>query len=133
MIWPGIRVTFDTPDNPRLHGTEGVVKTRTHYGAICHAPAAATGEFRAHWTEMITELGAISEQVADEIHSLAASGYGHANGATNMAYGSNAPPVEPSRAMGYSGEVCRICQGMKVVRVGTCLRCDDCGSTTGCD
>ncbi|MDH7794835.1 MULTISPECIES: vitamin B12-dependent ribonucleotide reductase [unclassified Beijerinckia] len=47
-----------------------------------------------------------------------------------------APSVADRRAearmKGYVGEACPECQNFTLVRNGTCLKCDTCGSTTGC-
>jgi ribonucleoside-diphosphate reductase alpha chain len=37
-----------------------------------------------------------------------------------------------ARAKGYEGEACTECLNFTLVRNGTCLKCDTCGSTTGC-
>ncbi|MBL8564765.1 MAG: vitamin B12-dependent ribonucleotide reductase [Hyphomicrobiaceae bacterium] len=37
-----------------------------------------------------------------------------------------------ARLRGYEGEACRECQNFTLVRNGTCLKCDTCGSTSGC-
>ena len=37
-----------------------------------------------------------------------------------------------ARMKGYVGEACSECQNFTLVRNGTCLKCDTCGSTTGC-
>jgi ribonucleoside-diphosphate reductase alpha chain len=37
-----------------------------------------------------------------------------------------------ARAKGYEGEMCSECLNFTLVRNGTCLKCDTCGSTTGC-
>ena len=37
-----------------------------------------------------------------------------------------------ARAKGYEGEMCGECLNFTLVRNGTCLKCDTCGSTTGC-
>lgn len=37
-----------------------------------------------------------------------------------------------ARLRGYEGESCRECQNFTLVRNGTCLKCDTCGSTSGC-
>jgi ribonucleoside-diphosphate reductase alpha chain len=37
-----------------------------------------------------------------------------------------------AKAKGYEGEACGECQNFTLVRNGTCLKCDTCGSTTGC-
>jgi ribonucleoside-diphosphate reductase alpha chain len=51
------------------------------------------------------------------------------------------PPLEKSskseqiaeaRIKGYEGESCRECGQFTLVRNGTCLKCDSCGSTSGC-
>ena len=46
-------------------------------------------------------------------------------------------PAEPDRATiarmkGYQGDSCGECGNFTLVRNGTCLKCDTCGSTTGC-
>lgn len=37
-----------------------------------------------------------------------------------------------ARSMGYTGDVCSECGSMSMVRNGTCLKCENCGSTSGC-
>jgi ribonucleoside-diphosphate reductase alpha chain len=37
-----------------------------------------------------------------------------------------------AKAKGYEGEMCAECLNFTLVRNGTCLKCDTCGSTTGC-
>jgi ribonucleoside-diphosphate reductase alpha chain len=39
---------------------------------------------------------------------------------------------EEARAKGYEGDACSECGNFTLVRNGTCLRCNTCGSTTGC-
>ena len=54
--------------------------------------------------------------------------------------GSTAAAVAPSKAerraeakaKGYEGEMCSECGNFTLVRNGTCMKCDTCGSTTGC-
>jgi len=49
-------------------------------------------------------------------------------------------PAKPSvaekraeaKAQGYEGEACGECQNFTLVRNGTCMKCNTCGSTTGC-
>jgi ribonucleoside-diphosphate reductase alpha chain len=40
--------------------------------------------------------------------------------------------VKEARMQGYDGESCPECQNFTLVRNGTCLKCNTCGSTTGC-
>lgn len=42
-----------------------------------------------------------------------------------------APQPDP-RAMGYTGNTCMICEGLRMVVNGHCEVCLDCGNTTGC-
>ncbi|MEL7228892.1 MAG: vitamin B12-dependent ribonucleotide reductase [Pseudomonadota bacterium] len=37
-----------------------------------------------------------------------------------------------ARMKGYEGEACPECQNFTLLRNGTCMKCDTCGSTTGC-
>jgi ribonucleoside-diphosphate reductase alpha chain len=39
---------------------------------------------------------------------------------------------EEAKAKGYEGEMCSECGHFSLVRNGTCMKCDTCGSTTGC-
>jgi len=51
--------------------------------------------------------------------------------ATSMEMGA-AERVQQARMQGYEGESCPECQNFTLVRNGTCLKCNTCGSTTGC-
>ncbi|EKV32072.1 Ribonucleotide reductase of class II (coenzyme B12-dependent) [Caenispirillum salinarum AK4] len=58
-----------------------------------------------------------------------------AAGATSAAVGSasgRASRVAEARMKGYEGDNCPECGNFTLVRNGTCLKCDSCGSTTGC-
>jgi len=37
-----------------------------------------------------------------------------------------------AKQQGYTGDICPECGSMTMVRNGTCLKCNTCGSTTGC-
>jgi len=37
-----------------------------------------------------------------------------------------------ARERGYTGDVCATCGGCRMVRSGSCQRCEDCASTSGC-
>ncbi len=37
-----------------------------------------------------------------------------------------------AKRKGYVGEACPECANFTLVRNGTCLKCETCGSTTGC-
>lgn len=57
----GDRIRLSTPDNERLHGTNATIVELTDWGAHCEAPAAATGAFRALWSEMETSIAYVGE------------------------------------------------------------------------
>lgn len=38
----------------------------------------------------------------------------------------------PGSYVGYTGDVCSHCQGVRMVRTGPCQRCEDCGDSTSC-
>lgn len=37
-----------------------------------------------------------------------------------------------ARIKGYEGDACGNCGNFTLVRNGTCMKCDSCGTTTGC-
>ena len=40
--------------------------------------------------------------------------------------------IQAARERGFTGDICDDCGSSQMVRNGTCLKCNDCGSTTGC-
>jgi len=40
--------------------------------------------------------------------------------------------IQIARQQGYEGDPCQECKQFKMVRNGTCLKCDNCGTTSGC-
>ncbi len=55
-------------------------------------------------------------------------------GATALATGtvSAADARTKAKLQGYTGDACGECGNYTLVRNGTCLKCNSCGSTTGC-
>ena len=39
---------------------------------------------------------------------------------------------QAAREHGFTGDICEGCGSSQMVRNGTCLKCNECGSTTGC-
>jgi len=60
----------------------------------------------------------------------------HADVAIGTAYGGAPDPrvaqIQEAKVKGYEGEACGECGNMTLVRNGTCLKCNTCGTTTGC-
>ncbi|PIT00453.1 ribonucleotide-diphosphate reductase subunit alpha [Bradyrhizobium nitroreducens] len=53
-------------------------------------------------------------------------------GSAAVAAPSKAERRAEAKAKGYEGEMCSECGNFTLVRNGTCMKCDTCGSTTGC-
>jgi ribonucleoside-diphosphate reductase alpha chain len=53
-------------------------------------------------------------------------------GAAQQQQPSKAERRAEAKAKGYEGEMCGECGHFSLVRNGTCMKCDTCGSTTGC-
>jgi ribonucleoside-diphosphate reductase alpha chain len=53
-------------------------------------------------------------------------------GAAQQTAPSKAERRAEAKAKGYEGEMCGECGNFTLVRNGTCMKCDTCGSTTGC-
>ena len=51
---------------------------------------------------------------------------------TMSASAMRARKVAEARIKGYEGDACGNCGNFTLVRNGTCMKCNTCGSTTGC-
>jgi ribonucleoside-diphosphate reductase alpha chain len=87
-----------------------------HELAAQHAPAVAP---RADAS--VTE---IARQLVDQLDARAKARLAK----DNLAIDRRAE----ARIKGYEGESCQECGNFTLVRNGTCLKCDTCGSTSGC-
>jgi ribonucleoside-diphosphate reductase alpha chain len=87
------------------------------------AAAAATGGSDNIETMQVSDAGA-----------SASAEVGLASGVASRVKSSHkaAELVQQARMQGYEGEACPECQNFTLVRNGTCLKCNTCGSTTGC-
>ncbi|UVO34015.1 vitamin B12-dependent ribonucleotide reductase [Bradyrhizobium arachidis] len=63
---------------------------------------------------------------------LEALQWSKAGSAATVATPSKAERRAEAKAKGYEGEMCSECGNFTLVRNGTCMKCDTCGSTTGC-
>jgi ribonucleoside-diphosphate reductase alpha chain len=63
---------------------------------------------------------------------LEALQFAKAGSAREHAAPSKAERRAEAKAKGYEGEMCGECGNFTLVRNGTCMKCDTCGSTTGC-
>ncbi len=75
----------------------------------------------------------VKSETADSLAFRAAGAYASASPAVAKADGpSKADRSAAARMAGYQGDACGECGNFTLVRNGTCLKCDTCGSTTGC-
>lgn len=131
----GDAVRLLVPENPRLHMTLARIKSLAPegWGAFVAAPAAAPapdggcGEFRALWEEMRPVVAVPGEEDAVEWPQPQTVELYRGNPAHDPA--TARPPATPGE---YTGYECENCRSMRVRRVGTCMRCDDCFANTGC-
>jgi ribonucleoside-diphosphate reductase alpha chain len=52
--------------------------------------------------------------------------------ASNKSIAPKADALSEARSKGYTGSSCSSCGSMSMIRSGTCEKCNDCGTTTGC-
>ncbi|WP_310620185.1 vitamin B12-dependent ribonucleotide reductase [Flexibacterium corallicola] len=83
------------------------------------------GSFAAHVTSTSTVISQTLSKNSDSSRD---------SGKVEMvkAETSKATQVAQARMKGYEGESCSDCGNFTMVRNGTCLKCDTCGSTSGC-
>ena len=85
---------------------------------------------RRHRRRGRAEAGSQPRSVADgEAGSLQ---WSKAGSAAEALAPSKAERRAEAKAKGYEGEMCSECGNFTLVRNGTCMKCDTCGSTTGC-
>jgi ribonucleoside-diphosphate reductase alpha chain len=130
------------PSGPREGGTPGAATARAPASAHPRAggdPGAAT----ARGPSNVTTIGATALKVALAEPAKAApaaksEAFGfkpagsHAKADSPSPRDEKAERAAQARLAGYQGDACGECGNFTLVRNGTCLKCDTCGSTTGC-
>jgi ribonucleoside-diphosphate reductase alpha chain len=86
----------------------------------------ASAEMASAAVEAFETAGAIGV-VASQASVAVAMSSGGGSGMSERA-----AKVHEARMKGYEGDSCPECMNFTLVRNGTCLKCDTCGSTTGC-
>ncbi len=98
------------------------------------APADGSSGFSrraAHLSySSLPTVAAVSRAEKDGQEQAVAAGAGASRGASSAAPATSV--YADARAQGFTGDNCGTCGGMKMVRNGSCLKCMDCGGTTGC-
>jgi ribonucleoside-diphosphate reductase alpha chain len=106
---------------PESRGTSNVTSMAAH-GASARASDAVEGA---------VALKQESQHDLSPTEKLEALQWSKA-GAAQQAAPSKAERRAEAKAKGYEGEMCGECGNFTLVRNGTCMKCDTCGSTTGC-
>ena len=106
--------------SPSPSSGEGVARSATAGGNVTSFAGAATAlkaepEVKLSPAQQLEHAHRIDEQDVREHAKYAAS-----------------EKRAEARAKGYEGEACGECGNFTLVRNGTCMKCDTCGSTTGC-
>ncbi|MCC0001782.1 MAG: vitamin B12-dependent ribonucleotide reductase [Methylobacteriaceae bacterium] len=114
--------------------SRGLVRSKTDRLMVV---AGGAGAHTAHAPTMLAtdgatalkpqDVGTLSHEVAEVAHDLDRLGWAQPTEADLMA-----EKRAEARMKGYVGEACPECANFTLVRNGTCLKCDTCGSTTGC-
>ncbi len=96
---------------------------------VLSAPKARQAqEVVAAASEAVEASGRFSMAASHTESVAVATGYGGGSGGRSE----RAQRVQEARMKGYEGDNCPECGNFTLVRNGTCLKCDTCGSTTGC-
>ncbi len=128
--------------------SKGLTRSRTDRFSVVRSDAGAQSASQA------SAAAAVSAAVVTPLH--AATGQGNVLAHSHESDGATALKTEPvgklsptelleksakvavsekraeAKAKGYEGDACGECQNYTLVRNGTCMKCDTCGSTTGC-
>jgi ribonucleoside-diphosphate reductase alpha chain len=82
----------------------------------------------------VAGAGHVFEADAGAVENVATSATAQsvARAVEALAERSESDLISEARVKGYEGEACQECGNFTLVRNGTCLKCDTCGSTSGC-
>jgi ribonucleoside-diphosphate reductase alpha chain len=122
--------------------SKGLTRSRTDRLQVVHAGSAATAEASAPAASNVTAFhghhetaGATALKTQESAKLSPAEQLEHRidnADARNHAKVAASEKRAEARAKGYEGEACGECGNFTLVRNGTCMKCDTCGSTTGC-
>jgi len=98
---------------------------------------SATGTDGAVSAAAITEAqnGMTAQQADTGVQSVPSNGVSKAVGISETVMDEvdeKLAQIREARIKGYEGEACQECANFTLVRNGTCMKCDTCGSTSGC-
>ena len=82
--------------------------------------------------EAAGSIGVVAANSGNAAVAMAAVSMGGGGSSAGASRSERAAKVQEARMKGYEGDSCPECMNFTLVRNGTCLKCDTCGSTTGC-
>jgi ribonucleoside-diphosphate reductase alpha chain len=113
--------------------SKGITRSRGDKLAVVSGDARSTAELRPAAGGNVTALHATG---ATALKAEPEAKLSPAQALENLAWQVPKPTAADRRAeakaKGYEGEMCGECGNFTLVRNGTCMKCDTCGSTTGC-
>jgi ribonucleoside-diphosphate reductase alpha chain len=127
--------------------SRGLTRSRTDNLVVmrgANLPSPLAGEGQGGGSNKVTALHGQGGRVSDTIegavalkqevsHDLSpAERLQWSKAGAAVASQSKAERRAEAKAKGYEGEMCSECGNFTLVRNGTCMKCDTCGSTTGC-
>ncbi len=92
-------------------------------------------EYALRGADPVDALHALVPETAEGLAGGTMLKQAAAGGASTTALSSGTVGIDPrakARMQGYVGDPCNECGNYTLVRNGTCLKCNTCGSTTGC-
>jgi ribonucleoside-diphosphate reductase alpha chain len=136
----------EAPNNKYL--SKGLTRSRTDNLVVMRS-VAAEPPTEARGSGNVTSMSQHGARVSDALEGavalkqeaqhdlsptekLEALQWSKAGAAREQATPSKADRRAEAKAKGYEGEMCGECGNFTLVRNGTCMKCDTCGSTTGC-
>jgi ribonucleoside-diphosphate reductase alpha chain len=144
----GVEEGRPSPDTRYV--SKGLTRSRTDRlkvmpggsGESARVPSPLAGEGQGGGSSKVTALassgpraetsGATALKTEPEAKLSPAQELEHRSEARAHAKAAAAEKRAEAKARGYEGEACSECGNFTLVRNGTCLKCDTCGSTTGC-
>jgi len=135
------------PDEASKYVSRGLTRSRTDNLVVMRGGATAVSSnndsapaggsrvtaFAGGQAEGAVALKTAEPTVAlSPTEKLEAQAWSKPGTATATAAPTKAERRAEAKAKGYEGDMCGECSNFTLVRNGTCMKCDTCGSTTGC-
>jgi len=114
-----------------MQGGVGDVEARTPSNVTSIASAGATARHGSDVGAQFEGATALKAELEAELSPTEKLAFSRAGSAAQAAP-TKAERRAEAKAKGYEGEMCSECGNFTLVRNGTCMKCDTCGSTTGC-